>query len=159
MSRSGNSIKLYRVRNSKIQGKGVFAATKIRKGRRIIEYTGEHISDEEADRRYDEEKMKRHHTFLFTLDKDTVVDGAVGGSDAKYINHSCQPNCEAVIWGKKIYIYSLRTIEKGEELTYDYKFEYTNPRDAKFYPCHCGSPKCRGTIMKNPPRKRKKTRK
>src|SRR5688572_18063060 len=128
MSRSSNSIKLYRVRKSKIQGREVFAATKHRKARMIIEYTNEHISNEEADRQYDEDKMKRHHTFLFTLDKDIVVDGAVHGSDAKYINHSCAPNCEAVIYGNKIYVYALRPIEAGEELLYDYKFEYTNPK-------------------------------
>lgn len=150
---------LYRVRRSKIQGRGVFAAADIRKGRRIIEYQGEHISEEEADRRYDESRMKRHHTFLFTLDRNTVIDGDRHGNEARYINHSCDPNCEAVIYGKRIFIYSLRPIKKGEELLYDYKFEYTGPKDAKFYVCRCGAEKCRGTIMKSPPKKRKKGRK
>jgi SET domain-containing protein len=149
---------LYRVRKSGIQGKGVFAGRKIRRGQRIIEYTGERISNEEADRRYDEEHMKRHHTFLFTLDKKTVVDGAVGGSDASLINHSCDPNCEAVIEGKRIFIYAIKTIHPGTELVYDYKYERTGQNDEeleKFYKCRCGAENCRGSIMK-PARKRTK---
>lgn len=147
---------LYEVRRSEIQGRGVFAARKLRKGQRILEYAGERISNEEADRRYDEESMQRHHTFLFTLDTKTVIDGDVDGNDARLINHSCEPNAEAVIEGKQIFIYALRTIQAGEELVYDYKFERTEEKDSeleKFYKCICGSDKCRGTIMK-PPRKR-----
>lgn len=151
---------LYEVRKSGIQGKGVFAAKKLRKGQKIIEYAGERISNAEADKRYDDDKMKRHHTFLFTLDSRTVIDGAVEGNDARLINHSCDPNCEAVIEGKQIYIYALKTIEPGTELVYDYKYERTGENDAeleKFYKCKCGSDSCRGTIMK-PARKRKKRR-
>lgn len=149
---------LFEVRKSSIQGRGAFALRKIRKGQRIIEYTGERISDEEADARYDESKMKRHHTFLFTVTPSIVVDGAVGGSDAIYINHSCEPNCEAVIENRRIYIYALRTIQPGEELGYDYQFEHTgDPDEEKFYVCHCGSEKCRGSIMlpAKPKRRRK----
>ncbi|HUQ19210.1 MAG TPA: SET domain-containing protein-lysine N-methyltransferase [Gemmatimonadaceae bacterium] len=150
---------LYEVRRSKIQGRGVFAKRRIRAGQRIIEYAGERISNEEADRRYDEENMGRHHTFLFTLDKKTVVDGARGGNDARLINHSCDPNCEAVIERGKIWIYAKKNIQPGVELAYDYKYERTNdPKDEEFYKCECGSPKCRGTIMK-PKRKRKRTAK
>ncbi|HEY3258538.1 MAG TPA: SET domain-containing protein-lysine N-methyltransferase, partial [Gemmatimonadaceae bacterium] len=99
MSRSnGESCSdLYEIRRSGIQGRGVFARTRIRPGQRIIEYTGERISNAEADRRYDDETMRRHHTFLFTLDRKRVVDGNSGGNDARLINHSCDPNCEAVI--------------------------------------------------------------
>ena len=151
---------VYEVRKSAIQGKGVFAARKLRKGQRIIEYAGERISNKEADRRYDDDKMKRHHTFLFTLDDKTVIDGAVEGNDARLINHSCDPNCEAVIEGKRIFIYALKTIEPGTELVYDYKYERTGENDEeleKFYACRCGTEKCRGTIMK-PARKRRTKR-
>lgn len=144
---------LYAVRTSRIHGRGVFAARYIRKGTRILEYRGERIDNDEADRRYDDSKMKRHHTFLFTLDKKTVIDGApsVGGGDASFINHSCDPNCEAVITGKKIFIHARRGIEPGSELAYDYQYERTGHNDAeleKFYVCRCGAPSCRGTIMK-----------
>lgn len=153
---------LYVVRNSDIHGRGVFAARRIRKGTRIVEYTGERIDNDEADRRYDETDMKRHHTFLFALDKETVIDGAIerGGGDASYINHSCEPNCEAVITGRRIYIHALETIEPGTELAYDYQYERTGENDEeleKFYLCKCGAPGCRGTIMK-PAKKRRRRR-
>ena len=153
---------LYVVRRSMIHGRGVFAARYIRKGTRILEYTGERISNREADRRYDDSRMKRHHTFLFTLDKNTVVDGAIsaGGGDASYINHSCDPNCEAIIRDKKIFIHAVKGIQPGEELAYDYQYERTGKNDdelEKFYLCRCGSENCRGTIMK-PARKSKRPR-
>ena len=160
MSKNGREP-LYVVRNSHIHGRGVFAARRIRKGTRIVEYTGERISNKEADRRYDDTRMKRHHTFLFTLDSKTVIDGAIktGGGDASFINHSCEPNCEAVITDRKIFIHALHTIEPGEELAYDYQYERTGKNDAeleKFYVCKCGAPSCRGSIMK--PAKKKKSR-
>jgi SET domain-containing protein len=162
MSMSNNGREpLYVVRDSHIHGRGVFAARRIRKGTRIVEYTGERISNKEADRRYDDTRMKRHHTFLFTLDSKTVIDGAIktGGGDASFINHSCEPNCEAVITDRKIFIHALHTIEPGEELAYDYQYERTGKNDAeleKFYVCKCGAPSCRGSIMK--PAKKKKSR-
>jgi SET domain-containing protein len=149
---------MYEIRDSPIQGRGVFAARRIRPGQRIIEYTGERISNKEADRRYDDEKMRRHHTFLFTLDKKTVVDGNSDGSDSRFINHSCDPNCEAIIEHGEIWIYATKNIQPGVELAYDYQYERTSdPNDEKFYACRCGSPKCRGNIMK-PPRRRKRYR-
>lgn len=153
---------LYVVRDSEIHGRGVFAARRIRKGTRIVEYTGERIDDKEADKRYDEANMRRHHTFLFTLNKNTVVDGSpgTGGGDASYINHSCEPNCEALIGGGQIHIYALRTIYPGEELLYDYQYELTDdPSDLKFYVCKCGANGCRGTIMKAAKPRRKKVKK
>lgn len=149
----GVSAPLYVVRDSPIHGRGVFAARRIRKGTKILEYKGERISNREADRRYDDTKMKRHHTFLFTLDKKTVIDGAIsaGGGDASYINHSCDPNCEAIITGKRIFIHALTNIEPGDELSYDYQYERTGENDdelEKFYVCKCGAENCRGSIMK-----------
>ena len=160
MSKNGREP-LYVVRNSRIHGWGVFAARRIRKGTRIVEYTGERISNKEADRRYDDTRMKRHHTFLFTLDSKTVIDGALrtGGGDASFINHSCEPNCEAVITDKRIFIHALQTIEPGTELAYDYRYERTGKNDArleKFYVCRCGAPNCRGSIMT--PAKKKSSR-
>jgi SET domain-containing protein len=136
----------------------VFATRRIRPGQRIIEYAGERISNAEADRRYDEDGMRRHHTFLFTLNRKTVVDGNRQGSDARYINHSCDPNCVAVIEDGRIYIDALRNIQPGTELAYDYQYERTGPEDAEleeFYRCTCGAAKCRGTILKQ---KRKRSR-
>jgi uncharacterized protein len=150
----------FELRTSPIAGVGAFATRPIRKGTRIIEYTGERISNVEADRRYDEDKMSNHHTFLFTLNRQTVVDAAVGGNDSRFINHSCAPNCEAVIEdGRRIYIEALRDIPVGEELAYDYQYERMDDHtadDERFYACQCGAPGCRGTILAPKKRKKKK---
>lgn len=153
----------FELRRSRIQGTGAFATRLIRKGQRIIEYAGERISNKEADRRYDESRMHRHHTFLFTVDRKTVVDGASEGNEARYINHSCAPNCEAVIEDGRIWIYALRTIRPGDELGYDYRYQRSGDAEEdaemeKFYRCRCGAPTCRGTILL-PPRKRRATAK
>ena len=96
--------KYFVLRRSPIQGRGAFATRPIKRGTRIIEYTGERISPEEADRRYDDGGMGRHHTFLFSVDSKVCIDAAVNGNDARFINHSCAPNCEAVDERKRIYI-------------------------------------------------------
>ena len=149
----------FAIRRSPIQGRGAFATRRIRKGERIIEYTGERITNAEADRRYDDERMRRHHTYLFTLTQRTVVDGGAGGNASRFINHSCEPNCEAVIEDGRIWIRALRTIGKGRELTYDYQYERMSDDDkadeAK-YPCRCGALRCRGTILL--PKRRKPRR-
>src|SRR3954471_23358331 len=140
----------FEVRSSKIQGKGAFAIRNIRKGTRLIEYLGQRISWRTADKRYDDEKMSRHHTFLFTVDDKTVIDAAVNGNDARFLNHSCDPNCEAITDRKRIFIDAKKTIRPGTELVYDYQYERSDdhtPEDEKFYQCRCGSPKCRGTIL------------
>ena len=150
----------FKIRRSSIQGRGAFATRRIRKGERIIEYTGERINNAEADRRYDDERMRRHHTYLFTLTQRTVVDGAVGGNASRFINHSCDPNCDAVIEDGRIWIDAARTIPKGRELTYDYQYERVSDDDAadeRKYPCHCGARQCRGTILL-PRRKRRRRR-
>ena len=151
---------LFELRTSEIQGTGAFAVTDIPRGTRIIEYTGEKITNREADRRYDDEKMDRHHTFLFTLNSRYIVDAAVGGNEARFINHSCDPNCEAVIERGRIYIEAKRHIPPGTELSYDYAYERTEEHteeDEKLYFCRCGSDKCRGSILAPPPKKRKRT--
>jgi len=156
---SSSRSRVYRVRKSTIQGRGVFATRRIGKGTRIIEYTGEQIGPEEADRRYDDDAMDRHHTFLFGIDDDISVDAAVGGNAARYINHSCDPNCEAVIEDDRIFIDAIKDIPSSAELVYDYQYERPGRFRASWkelYACHCGSPKCRGIILK-PRKKRKRT--
>jgi uncharacterized protein len=150
------------LRKSVIQGTGAFAVRRIRKGQRIIEYTGERIGQEEADRRYDDEAMKRHHTFLFAIEDDVILDAATAGNDSRYINHSCDPNCQAVDEDGRIFIEAIRNIQPGTELTYDYRFERDpdDPDDReKLYPCNCGTARCRGTLLAPPKRKRKAVRK
>jgi uncharacterized protein len=144
------SNRYYELRPSKIQGRGAFALRPIRKGTRIDEYVGEVIDQDEADRRYDDAQMKRHHTFLFSLDNGKVIDAAVGGNDSRFINHSCDPNCQAIETRSRIFIEALRSIGEGEELVYDYAFERqkdTTEEDEKLYMCKCGAPNCRGTIL------------
>ena len=140
----------FEIRRSAIQGRGAFATRRIPRGTRIIEYTGERVSQEEANRRYDDDSMSRHHTFLFTLDEHTVIDGKRKGNDSRYINHSCDPNCEAIIEDDRIFVHAKKNIQPGTELTFDYKYERTEAHtdeDEQFYACRCGSPKCRGTIL------------
>ena len=149
----------FEIRRSAIQGRGAFATRRIRAGERIIEYTGERITNAEADKRYDDERMRRHHTYLFTLTQRTVVDGGAGGNEARFINHSCDPNCEAIIEDGRIWIDARRPIQKGEELAYDYKYERMGgdgDADEEKYPCHCGARRCRGTILLPKRRKRRK---
>jgi SET domain-containing protein len=140
------------VRDSAIQGRGVYASRRIRKNTWIIQYTGKLITNEEADRLYDDESMERHHTFLFVLDEKWSIDASQGGNEARYINHSCTPNCEAVMTtDNEIWIQALRGIEKGEELSYDYGYDVkaeSLEEARRIYPCRCGAPECRGTILK-----------
>src|SRR5690242_8455488 len=85
------------VRNSNVHGRGVFATRKIAKGERIIEYLGERVSHEEADRRYESKEANDSHTFLFIVDSKTVIDAGTDGNDARFFNHSCDPNCESTV--------------------------------------------------------------
>ena len=143
---------LYEVRRSKIQGRGAFAVKPIRTGQIVDEYWGQRITHEEADRRYDDSEG-RHHTFLFVLDDDTVLDARFGGNDARFINHSCEPNCETEIEDGHIYIKAIKPIKPETELAYDYRFEWQDeyePDDVRYYACRCGSKKCRGTILRIP---------
>ena len=140
---------LYDIRASEIQGRGLFARRPIDAGTRIIEYAGEVISAAEGDRRYDESRMERHETYLFALSDGRCIDGASQGNDARYANHSCEPNCEAVEVDGRIWIEALRPIAPGEELTYDYAYERSEGDDAResFYRCECGAARCRTTIL------------
>ena len=133
-----------RVGRSGIQGLGVFAAQAIAGGRKVIEYTGERISQREATERFRRmmRSRKPKRFCLFHLNRRHVIDGAVGGSGAELINHSCDPNLRTRRIRGHILYFSRRRIKKGEELTVDYKFSKRTVR----VPCSCGSATCRGTI-------------
>lgn len=162
---AGSRSLAFTIRSSKIQGRGAFATRVIRKGERIIEYLGECIDDEESDIRYPDGEMGRHHTFLFSIGDGTrVLDAGPLDWPAKYINHSCDPNCEAIEEEDgRVFISALRKIDVGTELLYDYAYERTDDHtaeDEKLYVCRCGSPKCRGSILAPPtPKKEKKAKK
>lgn len=149
--------RLYVVKKSAIHGRGVFAATVIPKGTRIIEYVGERISHAEAALRYTGDPDPKRIILLFSVNRKVVIDAAVGGNDARFINHACAPNCEAVDEDSHIFIEAIRRIEPGTELTYDYHLSLGVRRTKKddiAYQCRCGSRTCRGTMIA-PPRKRK----
>jgi hypothetical protein len=135
------------VRNSKIHGRGVFARRPIRKGTRIIEYTGPIITAKQAEKVGSEIVDGHGHTMLFQLDDKRVINGNEGG-DARYINHGCDPNCEAEQDGDHIFITAIKSIKQGEELVYDYHLQVEGKitdKVRKEYACFCGSPKCRGS--------------
>jgi SET domain-containing protein len=147
------------VRRSRVHGKGCFARCFIPKGTRIIEYLGDRISHKEADQRYEGADVNDNHTFLFIADRRTVIDATRGGSDARWINHSCDGNCESEIEKSRVFIEARRDIAKGDELGYDYQIgrDPDDPADVDtIYACRCGSPKCRGTMLW--PAKRRKAR-
>lgn len=150
---------LFRIRGSAIQGKGAFAVRRIKKGQRIIEYTGERISPDEVERRYDDDSMNRHHTFLFEVDENIVIDATHKCSRGRFINHCCQPNCEAINEDGRIFIQAIKNIQPGVELTYDYAYELEGHLSKALiaqYPCFCGARRCRGTILKQ--KRRRKAR-
>ena len=133
------------IRPSGIHGRGVYATRFIRKGARIIEYTGQRVSWDDAPN--DEDNP---HTFNFGLENGDVINPEIDGNEARWINHSCRPNCEAIEEDDRIFIYALRDIESGEELFYDYALEIDEPiteASMKEHQCSCGSPNCRGTML------------
>jgi len=155
---------LFEVRRSPVHGMGAFALRRIRKGTRVVEYLGERVSHEEADRRYETKDATDAHTFLFIVDSKTVIDAGVGGNDARFLNHSCKPNCESVIESRRVFIEAIRTIQPGEEMTYDYQIQREDddpPGIEEVFACHCGFPECRGTMLwpPDPPKRRRKASK
>jgi SET domain-containing protein len=136
-------------RDSQIHGRGVYALRRFRAGERIIELVGERISAEESDRRA-ELLPENGHTFFFWVDDDLVLDCGVNGNSARFINHHCEPNCEAVIEDERVFIDAIRDIAPGEELTFDYNlcwYETDEPEELALYACRCGAAKCRGTML------------
>jgi SET domain-containing protein len=143
--------KLYSVRNSAIHGRGVFAADKIRKGTVIIEYKGQRADWDDAMERPDSDPDDPTHTFLFELDDGRVIDARVRGNAARWINHSCDPNCTTFEDDDgRVFIEARRKIPPGEELTYDYRLSVDGKltkKERKQYNCRCGTKKCRGSLL------------
>ena len=147
-----------RVGRSRIAGKGVFAKRKIPKGARIIEYLGERVLISQFLVEITEGKPAS--MYAFRLNDSFIIDGAHNGNDARFINHSCEPNCEAYVFDDRAYIYAIRDILRGEELTFDYQLQRTiksrvSKRDKEQYRCLCGSANCRGTMIAAKPKARK----
>ena len=150
------------VRRSAIHGKGVYATAAIRRGARVIEYTGRRLPWKEAMELPPHRPDEPYHTFFFSLENGDVIDANVRGNASRWINHSCDPNCETDEKDSRIFVYALRSIHPGEELFYDYKIVPAERRTKKLereFACHCGSSNCRGTMMEPvKPRVKKKTR-
>jgi len=145
-------------RRSAIHGNGVFAIAPIAKGERVIEYKGRRRTHEEVDAG-DSGDVDSGHTFLFTLNDDYVIDANFDSNSARWINHSCKPNCEAVLEEAdgddrrrdQVFIEAIRNVRPGEELTYDYGITLDEPhtvRLKKVWACHCGARNCTGTMLK-----------
>ncbi len=154
-SASGKRIQ---VRRSGVHGKGVFALQDLAEGETLIEYVGEVISWDEAQDRHPHDPKDPNHTFYFHVNEDRVIDALFGGNSSRWINHSCNPNCEADEDNDRIFIKAIRNIKAGEELNYDYGLIIDEPYTKKLkaeYPCWCGSANCRGTLLS--PKERKDT--
>lgn len=138
------------VRRSEIHGKGVYAVQDIAAGETIIEYVGEIISWQEAQARHPHDPENPNHTFYFHIDENHVIDGLHGGNSSRWINHSCDANCEAEDRNGRIFIKALRDIAAGVELNFDYGLIVDERLTKKLkaeYPCWCGASNCRGTLL------------
>ena len=138
------------VRNSGVHGRGVYAVAAVMAGEVLIEYTGERISWDEAMDRHPHDPAQPHHTFYFHIEDGRVIDALFGGNSSRWINHACDPNCEADEENGRVFIKALRDIFPGEELFYDYGLTIDERYTAKLkkeFACHCGSPVCRGTML------------
>ncbi|MDD5478935.1 SET domain-containing protein-lysine N-methyltransferase [Rhodoferax sp.] len=138
------------VRRSGIHGKGVFALQPMAAGDVILEYVGEVITWQEAQARHPHDAANPQHTFYFHIDATRVIDALHGGNSSRWINHSCDGNCEAQERDGRIFIQARRDIAAGEELHYDYGLmldERYTPKLKAQYPCWCGAAQCRGTLL------------
>jgi uncharacterized protein len=148
----------FEVRRSTIHGNGVFASRHIDAGECIVEYLGERITSDESAIRAEQGGGPVNHTFFFSLADGKVIDGGSEGNDARYINHACEPNCEAYEEDGRVFIYALQDIEEGEELNYNYALIYEErhtPAVKKLFECRCGAPSCTGTMLAPKKRARK----
>ena len=137
-------MKIYKIKKSKIDKNGLYANQDIKKGTKIIEYKGKIITarQSELDPKYDNDKA----IYLFNINKKYDLDGDFAFNTARLINHSCDPNCEVFGKGLRLWVYAMKDIKKGEELSYDYGFSFDE--DFKNYPCKCGTDKCVGYIVR-----------
>ncbi len=150
---------MWKVKKSKVHGTGVFAESDIKKKTKIIEYIGEKVTKVEGDRR-SAKRIKKYlnkknegSVYIFELNKKYDIDGSVSYNKARYINHSCKPNCEVLIKNGRIWIYSIRNIKKNEELSYDYGYEFDED-DYSDHSCRCGSKNCIGYIISSDDRQK-----
>ena len=144
------SARRIQTRNSTVHGKGVFAVAPLAEGETVIEYTGELLSWAKAQKRHPHNPAEPNHTFFFHIDDDHVIDAAVGGNDARWINHACAPNCEADEVDGRVFVKTLRKIKAGQELNYDYGLVIEGRMTKKLkaeYRCLCGAKTCRGTML------------
>ena len=148
-------MKLYKIKRSKIDNKGLYANCDIKDRTKIIEYKGKIVSKKyvENNSKFDNEKA----IYLFNINKKYDLDGDFKYNTARLINHSCDPNCEVYGTGLKVWVYAIRDIRKGEELSYDYGFGFD--QDYKDFPCRCGSSNCVGYIIREGSRWRVKAKK
>ena len=157
---SGRARRPYTVRSSPTHGRGAFATRTIRKGIRIVEYRGARSSWDVACERPPSDPSDPYHTLLFELSDGRVIDAGVRGNAARWINHGCEPNCEAIEYDDgRVFIHARRTIRAGEELTYDYRLSFVGPisrRAREALRCHCGAKRCRGTLLLKPPARAKR---
>ena len=154
------SEKLLEVRKSNIYGKGCFALKHFPARKKIALYAGELVKGNRRieERLWEQEAVNK----VIRMGKNLAIDGSVGGNETAFINHSCDPNAEAIIEDDRIFIYAKKNIQPGTEILYDYQYERYpehTEEDERFYACLCGSPKCRGTILKaTKKRSRRKTK-
>ena len=144
------SKRRFQVKRSSVHGRGVFAVAPIARDERIIEYTGEVIGWPEALCRHPHDPNDPNHTFYFSLEGGRVIDAKVGGNSSRWINHACEPNCQADETDGRVFIRALRDLQPGDELFYDYGLVLDERQTAKLkkqYACRCGSPSCRGTML------------
>ena len=148
-------MKIYKIKKSKIDNNGLYANRNIKKGTKIIQYKGKLISTKksEVNPKFDNEKA----IYLFNINKQYDLDGDFKFNIARLINHSCDPNCEVLGKGMKIWVFAIKDIKKNEELSYDYGFSFDE--NYKDFPCRCGSEKCVGYIVREGSRWRIKKKK
>ena len=148
-------MKLFKIKKSNIDKNGLYANCNIKKGTKIVEYKGKVISvkQSETNPKYDNGKA----IYLFNINKRHDLDGDFKFNSARLINHSCDPNCEVFGTGLKIWVFAMKDIKQGEELSYDYGFNFD--KDYKNYPCKCKSKKCVGYIIREGSRWRIKKKK
>ena len=151
---SKKGMRRFQVRRSGIHGRGVFALTDIAAGDVVVQYKGELITWQEAELRHEAATGDPYHTFLFQVDNGMVVDGGSQGNSARWINHSCEPNCEVQEDDSlRLFIVAVQPIAAGDELFFDYSLELPgriSKAMQKAYACRCGAPTCRGTMLMLP---------
>lgn len=138
----------YVVRRSRVHGRGLFARTSYEPGDQVGEYQGRVIDRESEGDTSSAWDSDPSYTLLFEVDEKTTIDAGVDGNNIRFINHSCDPNCETSVEGTRVFVHALRHIEPGEELTYDYNLRPGDPSDGpETYPCRCGAENCRGSMI------------